>query len=61
MADCVKPTNSTKLGLSPLPPLSNLLWIFLAWYAQAYALIWLQVGVFLLNLRGLEKTHCNGA
>ncbi|MBL0726451.1 hypothetical protein [Piscinibacter sp. HJYY11] len=34
---------------------SNLLWVAWGWHAQAYALIALQVGLFLLNLRGAKK------
>lgn len=34
---------------------SNLLWVAWGWHAQAYALIALQVGLFLLNLRGARK------
>jgi len=37
--------------------LSNLLWIGWGWHAQAWALIALQVGLALLNLRGLHKTE----
>jgi hypothetical protein len=36
--------------------LSNLLWIAWGWHDRAYALIALQVGLFVLNLRGLKKT-----
>ncbi|MGV3483983.1 MAG: hypothetical protein ACO1RT_06170 [Planctomycetaceae bacterium] len=36
---------------------SNLLWVIWGWQAQAYALIVLQVGLFLLNARGLEKNQ----
>ncbi len=35
--------------------LSNLLWIVWGWHTQAYALIALQVGLFLMNLRGIRK------
>jgi len=37
--------------------MSNLLWIGWGWHAQAWALIALQVGLALLNLRGLHKTE----
>ena len=36
--------------------LSNALWIGWGWQAQAWALIALQVGLALLNVRGLYKT-----
>ena len=36
--------------------LSNLLWVGWGWHAQAWALIALQVGLALLNMRGLRKT-----
>ncbi|QIB53052.1 hypothetical protein G3M63_01455 [Pseudomonas sp. OIL-1] len=35
--------------------LSNALWIAWGWHAQAYALIILQLGLFLMNLRGTKK------
>ena len=35
--------------------LSNALWIAWGWHAQAYALIILQFGLFLMNLRGTKK------
>ena len=35
--------------------LSNALWIAWGWYAQAYALITLQLGLALLNTRGVKK------
>lgn len=35
--------------------LSNLLWVVWGWHTQAYALIALQVGLFLMNLRGIRK------
>jgi hypothetical protein len=34
---------------------SNILWIAWGVHAQAYALIALQVGLFVLNLRGVRK------
>ena len=37
--------------------LSNLLWIAWGWHAHAWALITLQVGLALLNVRGLKKTE----
>ena len=37
--------------------LSNALWIGWGWQAQAWALIALQVGLALLNVRGLYKTE----
>jgi hypothetical protein len=36
---------------------SNLLWIVWGWHDGAYALIVLQVGLFVLNLRGVRKTE----
>jgi hypothetical protein len=36
---------------------SNVLWIAWGWYAQAYALIVLQFGLFMLNLRGAARTE----
>ena len=35
--------------------LSNVLWIAWGWYASAYALIVLQVGLAILNSRGVAK------
>jgi hypothetical protein len=35
--------------------LSNVLWVIWGAYAEAYALIILQVCLFLMNLRGLRK------
>ena len=37
--------------------LSNLLWVIWGWHSQAYALITLQAGLFLMNLRGIEKSQ----
>ena len=37
--------------------LSNVLWIAWGWYASAYALIVLQVGLALLNSRGVAKNE----
>lgn len=37
--------------------LSNALWIAWGWHASAYALIVLQVGLFVLNLRGVRKNE----
>ena len=34
---------------------SNVLWIAWGWRAHAYALIGLQIGLFILNLRGAKK------
>jgi hypothetical protein len=34
---------------------SNLLWMAWGWHAHAYALIALQVGLFITNLRGAKK------
>lgn len=36
---------------------SNVLWIVWGAYAGAYALIGLQIGLALLNIRGTLKTH----
>jgi len=35
--------------------LSNVLWIAWGWYAHAYALIVLQVGLAAMNIRGVRK------
>lgn len=37
--------------------LSNLLWIAWGWQTQAWALIALQLGLIVLNVRGLLKTE----
>jgi hypothetical protein len=39
---------------------SNLLWIVWGWHEQAPALIVLQVGLFVLNLRGAKKNDPAG-
>ena len=36
---------------------SNLLWVAWGWYAHAYALIILQVGLFVFNVRGAKKSE----
>ncbi|MET0335815.1 MAG: hypothetical protein ABW190_16225 [Rhizobacter sp.] len=36
---------------------SNLLWVVWGWHSQAYALIALQVGLFVLNWRGARKAE----
>jgi hypothetical protein len=36
---------------------SNVLWVIWGWHARAYALIALQVGLFVLNLRGAKKNE----
>jgi hypothetical protein len=36
---------------------SNLLWIAWAWHTRAWALIVLQVGLFVLNVRGAVKNE----
>lgn len=40
--------------------LSNVLWIGWGWHTSAWALIALQVGLALLNVRGLSKTETHG-
>ena len=40
---------------------SNVLWIAWGWHDGAYALIALQVGLFLLNLRGARKNDPDDA
>ena len=35
--------------------LSNVLWIAWGWHSQAYALITLQVGLAVMNIRGVKK------
>jgi hypothetical protein len=37
--------------------LSNILWIAWAWHTRAWALIALQVGLFVLNVRGALKNE----
>jgi hypothetical protein len=37
--------------------LSNCLWVVWGWHTQAWALIALQVGLFVLNLRGAKKNE----
>jgi hypothetical protein len=39
---------------------SNLLWAVWGWHAGAYSMIALQVGLFLLNLRGVKKNEATG-
>lgn len=34
---------------------SNALWVLWGWHSAAYALILLQLGLFVMNLRGIEK------
>ena len=36
---------------------SNVLWVAWGWHAHAYALIVLQVGLFILNFRGAQKNE----
>ncbi len=36
---------------------SNILWAAWGWQAQAYALIVLQAGLFVLNVRGAKKSE----
>jgi hypothetical protein len=36
---------------------SNVLWIIWGWHAHAWALIALQVGLFVLNVRGAAKNE----
>ena len=38
---------------------SNLLWVIWGWQTQAYALIVLQAGLFMLNARGVEKNQAH--
>lgn len=35
--------------------LSNILWVIWGWHSHAWALIVLQLGLFLMNLRGTRK------
>lgn len=37
--------------------LSNILWVVWGWHDHAYALIALQLGLFVLNLRGARKNE----
>jgi hypothetical protein len=39
---------------------SNLLWIAWGWHTHAWALIALQVGLFVMNLRGAKKNESAG-
>jgi hypothetical protein len=41
--------------------LSNVLWVIWGWHDHAWALIGLQLGLFLLNLRGLHKNDDDAA
>jgi hypothetical protein len=36
---------------------SNIVWIIWGWSANAFALIVLQVGLFIINVRGAEKNQ----
>ncbi|MCB5186741.1 hypothetical protein LG200_01835 [Methylobacillus caricis] len=36
---------------------SNVLWVVWGWYAEAYALIVLQFGLAIMNVRGLHKSE----
>ena len=38
---------------------SNILWAVWGWQAHAYALIVLQAGLFVLNVRGAKKSEAN--
>lgn len=50
--------NTHKRGLGFLCFVSgNVLWVVWGWHTQAYALIALQVGLFVLNLRGAKKAE----
>ncbi|HEY9400802.1 MAG TPA: hypothetical protein VIP76_04815 [Luteimonas sp.] len=40
---------------------SNVLWVVWGWHDGAYALIALQVGLFLLNIRGARKNEPESA
>ena len=35
--------------------LSNVLWIAWGWHVQSYALVLLQVGLFVMNVRGMRE------
>jgi hypothetical protein len=37
--------------------LSNVLWIVWGWHDEAWALIGLQVGLFVMNVRGIVKNE----
>jgi hypothetical protein len=41
--------------------LSNVLWALWGLYAQAYALIVLQIGLLLINIRGARKTDAGAS
>ena len=40
---------------------SNLLWVAWGWHDRAYALMGLQIGLFVLNVRGLKKAAPGGS
>ena len=40
---------------------SNVLWVAWGWHDRAFALVGLQVGLFVLNVRGLKKTAPSGS
>ena len=40
---------------------SNLLWVAWGWHDRAFALVGLQIGLFVLNVRGLKKTAPGGS
>ena len=46
-----------KFGSAPTFTLSNLLWIAWGWNDRAWALITLQLGLFALNVRGVNKNE----
>ena len=41
--------------------LSNALWVIWGWYDNAYALVGLQIGLFIINLRGVRKNEHDSA
>ena len=41
--------------------LSNTLWVIWGWYDNALALVGLQIGLFILNLRGAQKNEHGSA
>jgi hypothetical protein len=41
--------------------LSNILWIIWGWHDEAWALIALQVGLFIMNVRGIIKNEATPA
>ncbi len=52
---------SRRLWAFRLFVLSNVLWIVWGVFSQAYSLVFLQLGLFLINLKGVEKLEVSKA